>query len=226
MSPDPALRQRTIALVGLMGVGKSTIGRKLAQALELPFQDADHEIEKAAGRSISEIFAERGEAEFRAGERRVIARMLDSGPHILATGGGAFMNAQTRALIKERAVSVWLKAELDVLVRRVGRKDTRPLLAGRDAREVLKTLMEERYPIYAEADIVVETDERPAGATVAAIIEGLGARVQPLLSPCEAGGGDREAVRGASGVSGLEARPLHHPADGPPPPLTGEEKCP
>ena len=173
MSPDPALQQRTIALVGLMGVGKSTIGRKLAQALELPFNDADQEIEKAAGRSISEIFAERGEAEFRAGERRVIARMLDAGPHVLATGGGAFMNAQTRDLIKLKAVSVWLKADLEVMVRRVSRKENRPLLVGRDAREVLSKLMDERYPVYAEADLMVETDERPSNAAVAAIVAGL-----------------------------------------------------
>ena len=117
MSPDPALQERTIALVGLMGVGKSTIGRKLAQALDQPFRDADHEIETAAGRSISDIFAERGEAEFRAGERRVMARLLDEPPHVLATGGGAFMNPQTRALIKAKAVSVWLRADLDVMAR-------------------------------------------------------------------------------------------------------------
>lgn len=170
MTPDPALRERTIALVGLMGVGKSTIGRKLATALDLPFSDADQEIEKAAGRSIPEIFAERGEAEFRAGERRVIARMLDEAPHVLATGGGAFMNPETRALIKQKAISVWLKADLDVLVKRVGRKDSRPLLTGRDPRDVLQKLMLERYPVYAEAEIVLETDDRPAHAAVEALI--------------------------------------------------------
>jgi shikimate kinase len=173
MSPYPDLRERTIALVGLMGVGKSTIGRRLAAALSLPFRDADQEIEKAAGRSISDIFAERGEDEFRAGERRVIARLLDEGPHVLSTGGGAFMNPKTRDLIKEKATSVWLKADLDVLVRRVSRKDTRPLLAGRDPREVLERLMVERYPVYALADIVVETDDRPAGAAVETIMEAL-----------------------------------------------------
>ena len=178
MSPDPDLRERTIALVGLMGVGKSTIGRRLAAALGLPFRDADQEIEKAAGRSISEIFAERGEEEFRAGERRVIARLLDEGPHVLSTGGGAFMNPKTRALIREKAVSVWLKADLEVLVRRVSRKDTRPLLAGRDPREVLERLMIERYPVYALADIVVETDDRPAGATVETIMDALKRRPQ------------------------------------------------
>jgi len=178
MSPDPALRERTIALVGMMGVGKSTIGRKLAQTLELPFRDADHEIEAAAGRSISDIFAERGEADFRAGERRVIARLLEDGPHVLATGGGAFMNPQTRALIKARAVSVWLRADLDVMVRRVGRKQHRPLLVGRDPREALSALIKERYPIYAEADIVIETDDQPAHAAVGAILTALTRRLQ------------------------------------------------
>ncbi len=151
MSPDPALRKKTIALVGLMGVGKSSIGRRLAAALDLPFRDADDEIETAAGRSITEIFAERGEAEFREGERRVIARLLDDPPMVLATGGGAFVNAETRALIKEKAVSV----------RRVGRKDTRPLLKGRDPRAVLEALARERGPAYAEADLCVETGETP-----------------------------------------------------------------
>ena len=178
MSLHPAARERTIALVGLMGVGKSTIGRKLAQALDLPFRDADHEIEAAAGCSITDIFAERGEAEFRAGERRVIARLLEQGPHVLATGGGAFMNGETRALIKHFATSIWLKADLDVLVRRVGRKDTRPLLAGKDPREVLSRLMTERDPIYAEADITIETDDRPAAETVAAILQALDHRLQ------------------------------------------------
>ena len=181
MSPDPALKARTIALVGLMGVGKSTIGRKLAQALDLPFRDADHEIELAAGRSVPEIFAERGEAEFRAGERRVIARLLQEGPHVLATGGGAFMDPQTRALMKTQAVTVWLKADLDVLTRRVGRKSTRPLLAGRDPRQVLQDLMHQRYPIYAEADVAVETDDRPAAAAVDAILKALGDRLQAAV---------------------------------------------
>jgi shikimate kinase len=164
-----------------MGVGKSTIGRRLAGALELPFRDADQEIEQAAGCSVSQIFAERGEVQFRDGERRVIARLLEEGPHVLATGGGAFMNAKTRALIKEKAVSVWLKADLDVLVRRVSRKDTRPLLAGRDPREVLQQLMNERYPVYAEADIVIETDDGPASAAVEAILDALQRRQQAAV---------------------------------------------
>ena len=182
MTPDPALRARTIALVGLMGVGKSTIGRRLAQALELPFRDADQEIEVAAGRSISEIFAERGEGEFRAGERRVIGRLLQEDPHVLATGGGAFMDPQTRALLKEKAITVWLKADLDVLVRRVGRKNTRPLLAGKDPRAVLQELMDRRYPIYAEADITVHTDDRPAVAAAEAILAALAGRVEAAAS--------------------------------------------
>ena len=164
-----------------MGVGKSTIGRRLAQALDLPFRDADQEIEKAACCSIAQIFAERGEEEFRAGERRVIARLLEEGAHVLATGGGAFMNPRTRALIKERAVSVWLKADLDVLVRRVSRKDTRPLLAGRDPRVVLHQLMNERYPTYAEADIVVETDDGPASTAVEAILGAMTRRLQATV---------------------------------------------
>jgi shikimate kinase len=163
-----------------MGVGKSTIGRKLAQSLELPFRDADHEIELAAGRSIPEIFAERGEAEFRAGERRVIGRLLLQEPrHVLATGGGAFMDPQTRAVMKQKAVTVWLKADLEVLVRRVGRKTTRPLLIDKDPRKVLQELMDKRYPVYAEADIVIMTDDRPAAAAVEAIMAALGRRLEP-----------------------------------------------
>lgn len=180
MTSEPPPGERTIALVGLMGVGKSTIGRKLAQSLELPFRDADHEIELAAGRSIPEIFAERGEAEFRAGERRVIGRLLLQEPrHVLATGGGAFMDPQTRAVMKQKAVTVWLKADLEVLVRRVGRKTTRPLLIDKDPRKVLQELMDKRYPVYAEADIVIMTDDRPAAAAVEAIMAALGRRLEP-----------------------------------------------
>ena len=180
MTADPALRKKTIALVGLMGVGKSSIGRRLATALELPFHDADDEIERAAGRSIPEIFAERGEASFREGERRVIARLLDEAPHVLATGGGAFVNAETRALIKEKAISIWLKADVEVLLRRVGRKDNRPLLKGRDARAVLQALALERSPAYAEADISVETGETPHTAAVEAVLRALESHVKGL----------------------------------------------
>jgi shikimate kinase len=178
MSPDPALRKKTIALVGLMGVGKSSIGRRLAAALDLPFRDADDEIETAAGRSISEIFAERGEAEFREGERRVIARLLDEPPMVLATGGGAFVNAETRALIKQKAVSIWLKADVDVLVRRVGRKDTRPLLKGRDPRAVLGALARERGPAYAEADLCVETGDTPHSVALERVLTALGQHIK------------------------------------------------
>ena len=167
------LRRRTIALVGLMGVGKSSVGRRLANALELPFRDADAEVEAAAGRSISDIFSDLGEAAFREGERRVIARLLDQPAHVLATGGGAFMNDQTRELIKSRAVSVWLKTDLDVLARRVARKDTRPLLVGKDPLEVLQAQAEARYPVYGLADVIVETGDAAHHVTVEQVIRAL-----------------------------------------------------
>jgi shikimate kinase len=169
------LRHRTIALVGLMGVGKSSVGRRLANALNLPFRDADAEVEAAAGRSISDIFVDLGEDAFREGERRVIARLLDQAPHVLATGGGAFMNEQTREVIKAKAVSVWLKADLDVLARRVSRKDTRPLLAGKDPLAVLQGQADARYPIYSQADIVVETGDDAHHVTVEQVIKALSA---------------------------------------------------
>jgi len=167
------LRRRTIALVGLMGVGKSSVGRRLASALGLPFRDADTEVETAAGRSIPEIFAELGEPAFRDGERRVIGRLLEGPAHVLATGGGAFMSDETRALIKTNAISVWLKADLEVLARRVGRKDNRPLLAGKDPIDVLRAQAETRYPIYAEADITVETGDTAHHVTVGQVIEAM-----------------------------------------------------
>lgn len=173
MTAEPPLRRKTIALVGLMGVGKSSIGRRLATALGMPFRDADAEVEKAAGRSIPDIFGELGEPAFREGERRVIARLLDEGAHVLATGGGAFMSDQTRALIKERAVSVWLKADLEVLARRIGRKGGRPLVAEKDPLEVLRAQAEVRYPIYEQADVVVETGDTPHQVAVDAIIAAL-----------------------------------------------------
>lgn len=178
MSPDPLLNRRTIALVGLMGSGKSSIGRRLATALGMPFRDADAEVEAAAGQSVAEIFASLGEAAFRDGERKVIARLLDEPPHVLATGGGAFMNGETRALIQEKAISVWLKVNIDVLVRRVGRKDNRPLLAGKDAGAVLRGLAAERHPVYALADITVETNDTPHKAAVDAVIEALRAYLE------------------------------------------------
>lgn len=172
------LRARTITLVGLMGVGKSSVGRRLANALELPFKDADVEIEAAAGRSIPEIFTSLGEPAFREGERRVITRLLEDPPHVLATGGGAFITPETRALIKERSISVWLKADLEVLVRRVGRKDNRPLITGNDPLEVLTDLAAVRYPIYAEADVVVETGDTAHHVTVDQVIQALTAYLQ------------------------------------------------
>ncbi len=170
--PAP-FRNRTIALVGLMGVGKSSVGRRLATTLDLPFKDADTEIETAAGRTIPEIFQAFGEAEFRDGERRVIARLMELGPMVLATGGGAFMNEQTRELIKEKALSIWLKADVEILARRVARKDNRPLVQGKDPLEVLTALAQVRYPIYAQADITVEVGETPHQESVAAILRAL-----------------------------------------------------
>ena len=167
------LRRRTIALVGLMGVGKSSVGRRLGIAIGLPFRDADAEVEAAAGRSVSEIFQALGEAAFRDGERRVISRLLEGPPHVLATGGGAFMSPETRTLIKARAISVWLKADLAMLARRIGRKDSRPLLAGKDPLEVLRAQAEVRYPIYAEADVTVETQDTAHQATVEQVIRAL-----------------------------------------------------
>jgi shikimate kinase len=161
-----------------MGVGKSTVGRRLAVVLGMPFRDADTEIERAAGRSVGELFTERGEAEFRDGERRVIARLLDQPPHVLATGGGAFMNEETRRLIKQKATSIWLQADLDTLVERVQRKDTRPLLRGRDPRVVLGELMALRNPFYAEADIAITAMDGPHERTVQAILAALDQRME------------------------------------------------
>ncbi len=175
MSPLAASPRRTIALVGLMGVGKSSIGRRLATALGLPFRDADTEIEAAAGRSIAEIFALFGEGAFRDGERRVIARLLEEPPHVLATGGGAFAQEGTRTLIKQKAISVWLKADLEVLARRVARRDHRPLVAGKDPMEVLRAHERDRYPAFRTADLVVETGDAAHQVAVEEIIRALAA---------------------------------------------------
>ena len=172
VSPHPALN-RTITLVGLMGVGKSTVGRRLAQRLGLPFFDGDHEIEAAAGMSVSEIFASRGEAEFRAGEARIMRRLLEGPPIVLATGGGAMMNPETRALLKAKADTVWLRADLTVIAERVARRDTRPLLRGKDPLEVLTGLAEARYPIYGEADVTVDVGQGSHGQAVDAIHKNL-----------------------------------------------------
>jgi shikimate kinase len=168
-----ALGPRSVVLIGLMGAGKTAVGRRLANRLDLPFIDADSEIEVAAGASISEIFAEHGEAYFRQGERKVIARLLEHGPQVLATGGGAYMNPDTRANIKAHGLSVWLKADIKVLMKRVGRRDNRPLLAAGDPEKVMKRLMEERYPVYAEADVTVESRDVPHDVIVGAVIDAL-----------------------------------------------------
>ena len=178
MTSAPELSQKTIALVGLMGVGKSSVGRRLARTLELPFFDADEEIERAAQRSVSEIFAQLGETQFRDGEHRVIARLLAGPPHVLASGGGAFLHAKTREVLKEKAITVWLKADLDVLATRVARRDTRPLLRGKDPLDVLRTQAEARYPLYAEADVVVECGEGSHQAAVTAILAALEDRLR------------------------------------------------
>jgi shikimate kinase len=164
---------RSIVLVGLMGAGKSKIGRRLAARLSLPFFDSDPEIEAAAGETIEEIFANRGERIFREGERRVIARLLAQPVHVLATGGGAFMDPLTRAVIARRGVSVWLRADLDVLASRVLRRSNRPLLKQGEPRAILAELIERRYPVYAEADVVVDSGEASPEATVTRAVAAL-----------------------------------------------------
>ncbi|UUX51682.1 shikimate kinase [Nisaea acidiphila] len=166
LAHSPEIHAKSIVLVGLMGAGKSSVGRRLAQKLELPFVDADREIENAAGCTIPEFFERFGEEEFRRGERRVIQRILDGPPVVLATGGGAFMAEDTREAIAAHAVSLWLKADLDVLFERVSRRQGRPLLAKQNPRAVLEKLMEERYPVYALADLEVESRRGPIEMTV------------------------------------------------------------
>ncbi|WP_321335910.1 shikimate kinase [uncultured Cohaesibacter sp.] len=168
-----ALDGRPIVLVGLMGAGKTTIGRRLAKRLSIPFRDADHEIEAAANMTVAEIFAQHGEAHFRDGEKRVIARLLDEGDQVIATGGGAWMNEETRALVAERGISVWLKAEFDVLMERVRRRSHRPLLKDPDPEGVMRRLMDERYPVYEMADVVVLSKEAPHDRIVTSVIEAL-----------------------------------------------------
>ncbi len=174
-----ALAGRPVVLVGLMGAGKSTVGKRLAERLRLPFVDADHEIERAAGMTIAEIFAAHGEAAFRDGERRVIARLLADGGRVLATGGGAYMNAETRAAIAERGVSVWLRAELPVLMRRVRRRTNRPLLQSADPEAVMRGLMDARYPVYALADLTVDSSDVPHDEVVDAIEDALADHLIP-----------------------------------------------
>ncbi len=165
--------RRTIALVGMMGAGKSSIGRRLATRLKVTFRDADSEIELAAGCPISEIFERYGERAFRDGERKVIERLLAEPPHILATGGGAFVDPETRARMRYCAMSIWIKASVDVLLARVHRKDDRPLLKAGDPREILERLLREREPIYAQADLTIESENGPHADTVERIVVAL-----------------------------------------------------
>ncbi|MCH2456804.1 shikimate kinase [Henriciella marina] len=168
-----AISKRTVALVGLMGAGKSTVGRRLADALGRQFYDSDNEIEKAASLSISDIFALHGEEEFRRGEHRVLERLLNEAPHVLATGGGAYLNPETRDLLREKAITIWLNADLETLWRRVSRRSHRPLLKADNPKGVLSRLLDERTPIYEKADLVVTSEEGPHRATVNAILKAL-----------------------------------------------------
>lgn len=169
----PPLAQRSLVLVGLMGAGKSTVGRRLSNALRLPFYDADQEIESAAGCSISDFFERYGETAFRDGERKVIARLLKGPRHVLATGGGAFMDPATRALIKREGFSIWLRADIGLLMERVMKRQTRPLLKNTDPRATMERLMAERYPIYAEADLTVDSNGGPHDTVVQQILSHL-----------------------------------------------------
>jgi shikimate kinase len=173
--------RRTIALVGMMGAGKSSVGRRLAGRLDVAFRDADAEIEQAAGCSITEIFSRYGEAGFRDGERRVIGRLLREPPHILATGGGAFIDEATHADIASHATSIWLRAPIALLVSRVGRKETRPLLREGDPREIMERLLQQREPIYATADIIIDSEDGPHQSAVDRILSALESR--DLLEP-------------------------------------------
>lgn len=167
------LVDRTIVLVGLMGAGKTTVGRRLARRLGLEFADSDFEIEKAAQMTVADIFSTYGEEYFRGGERRVISRLMDGPPRVLATGGGAFINDETRTLMKEKSISVWLDASLDVLVERTSRRDTRPLLQDGDPKDILKKLLADRTPIYAQADIKIQSSDGPHDMVVNSIVQTL-----------------------------------------------------
>jgi shikimate kinase len=186
-----ALGRRSVVLVGMMGAGKSSVGRRVALRLGIPFVDADTEIEKAAGMAISDIFAIRGEAEFRAGEARVILRLLEGGPQVLATGGGAFINPDTRAAIAAKGISIWLKAEPDVLMKRIKRRQDRPLLHTADPAATLRKLLDEREPVYALADLTVQSREVTHDRIVDEIVGAIAGRIG---APC--------AVPPASGEGG------------------------
>jgi len=178
------LGRRSIVLIGMMGVGKSSVGRRLSTRLAIPFVDADTEIEKAAGMTIADIFSHHGEAYFRSGEARVIARLLEGGPQVLATGGGAVMNPTTRDAIRTKGVSVWLKADLDVLMRRINkRRNDRPLLQTADPGETLRALLVEREPIYAQSDLTVQSREVAHDAIVADIMTALASWLKEAAPP-------------------------------------------
>jgi shikimate kinase len=172
------LGDRLIVLVGMMASGKTSVGRLLGQRLGLPFMDADHEIETAAHMTVPEIFARHGEPYFRSGEKRVIARLLGTGPAVLATGGGAFMNAETREAVAARGISVWLKADADTIVRRARRRSNRPLLQTNDPEKTVRELMASRYPVYALADVTVESEDGPHENTVDAVLAALANHVR------------------------------------------------
>jgi shikimate kinase len=178
MSEPPAPPERSIVLVGLMGVGKSTVGQRLARRLGLPFVDSDEEIERAADHEIREIFDRFGEASFRDGERRVIRRLIEGGRKVIATGGGAFMDEETRALVLSRCLAVWIDADIDTLVRRVARRGHRPLLAGKDPRALLDELARIRNPVYAEAHLRVLSDPGPHDRTVERILAAMAERAR------------------------------------------------
>jgi len=177
------LGKRSIVLIGLMGAGKTAIGRRLATRLGLDFTDADTEIERAAGTSISDIFTSHGEEHFRAGEEKVITRLLKNGSQVLATGGGAYMNDETRKNIRRRGISVWLKADLDILLERVRRRDNRPLLKEGNPEEIMRRLMDERYPVYADAEITVQSRNVTHDVIVGEIISALAARAAASTNP-------------------------------------------
>lgn len=186
-NPDsPGLLDRSVVLVGLMGAGKTAVGRRLAKRLSLPFADADHEIEQAAGCAIKDIFAVWGEPAFRDCERRVIQRLLGQTPMVLSTGGGAFIDPQTRALVLERSITVWLRANLEVLLSRTARRNTRPLLNEGDPRRILTELMAKRYPVYAQAHIVVDTTDWSVDTTTDRVEQ----RLAPFLRPVEQAAAD------------------------------------
>lgn len=173
IAATPSFGGKTIVLVGLMGAGKSSVGRRLATYLDLPFKDADTEIETASNLTVPEFFEIHGEDAFRDGERKVIARLLDSPQHVLATGGGAYMDPQTRAVIHSLGCAVWLRADLETLLKRCLKRNTRPLLNTGDPREILEGLIAQRYPIYEEADIVVDSNDGPHEHVVERIVNAL-----------------------------------------------------